>query len=430
MGSSSDNQVPKAVQAPSGPPGGTGKSIAKPITAADYFSLASFLHRREQLQRGVRHESQSEAIRTAGEQFEHREYVAAYETFKPVYDRIVTDMQRVLARNSELEAKKMAAQQGKSLAVAKENVQQMRAHAQQLADQFEKLRQDLEHKPLVRLHIKKRTTTIADAPQAKEPPPTIVNRANETRVGAEPIAEASTIVGDERYHKAPYAPPEIGSLYTVRDKSQAERIIHVISISADGELAQVELLDECPPKRQSLELAVQSLAHQASKGWCHLLVPIANESDIAAKPEAPSKTNESERRPDLDGHTLRIDIQNFGRCCATIAFAELKYNTQLIKDVADGSFRAGEYEKAFLTFEQLVIGFASAVKSSRQAIANARRELIAEKGQLSGREVMDRTAALVRREQRVFAAEREFNTILEGLRMYVMVKHSGDATVS
>jgi hypothetical protein len=122
-------------------------------------------------------------------------------------------------------------------------------------------------------------------------------------------------------------------------------------------------------------------------------------------------------------HTLRIDIQNFGRCCATIAFAELKYNTQLIKDVADGSFRAGEYEKAFLTFEQLVTGFTSAVNSSRQAIADARRELIAEKGQLSGREVMDRTAALVRREQRVFAAEREFNKILEGLRMYVMEKH-------
>jgi hypothetical protein len=423
MGSPSDNHVPKAVQAPSGQPGGTGKSIAKPITAADYISLASFLHRREQLQRGVKREPQSEAIRTAGEQFERREYVAAYETFKPVYDRIVTDMQRVLARNSELEAKKMATQQGKALAVAKVNVQQMRAHAQQLTDQFEKLRQDLEHKPLVRLHLKKRSTTTADAPQAADPSTTIVNSTDETRVGAEPVAEASILVGDGRYHKAPYAPPTIGSLYTVRDKSQAERIINVISISPDGELAQVELLDQRSPKRRSLQLAVQSLAHQASKGWCHLLVPIANESEIAAKPQAPSKTNESERRPELAGHTLRIDIQNFGRCCAAIAFAELKYNTQLIKDVADGSFRAGEYEKAFFTFEQLVTGFNSVVSTSRQAIANARRELIAEKGQLSGREVMDRTAALLRREQRVFAAEREFTTILEALRMYVMVKH-------
>ena len=104
MGSPRDNQVPKAMQAPSGPPGRTGESLAKPITAADYSSLASFLHRREQLQRGVKREPHSEAIRTAGEQFERREYVAAYETFKPVYDRIVTDMQRVLARNSELEA--------------------------------------------------------------------------------------------------------------------------------------------------------------------------------------------------------------------------------------------------------------------------------------------------------------------------------------
>jgi hypothetical protein len=422
MGKPAGNHASKSLPMPSSPSDKSGKFIAKPVTAADYFSLASFLQRREQLQRGVKREPQSDAIRAAGEQYEHREYAAAYDTFKPVYDRIVADMQRVLARNIELEAKKMAAQQGKSLALAKEHVQQMRAHAQQVADQFEKLRQDLEHKPLVRLHIKKRTTTPAAAPQLEQPPPTVVNSANETRVGPEPAAQESTLVENDRYQKAPYAPPEIGSLYSVRDKSQAERVISVIAISKDGQSVQVEVQDQGSPKTQLLQLAVDSLARQAAKGWCHLLLPIADASEaseirkVAATPIEP-------RRPDPDGHTLRIDIQNFGRCCATIAFAELKYNTQLIKDVADGSFRAGEYEKAFLTFEQLVIGFTSAVNSSRQQIADARRELIAEKGNLSGREVMDRTAALVRREQRVFAAEREFNTILEGLRMYVMVKH-------
>ena len=37
-----------------------------------------------------------------------------------------------------------------------------------------------------------------------------------------------------RYVKAPYAPPEQGSLYSVRDKVKGERIIRVIAISSDG----------------------------------------------------------------------------------------------------------------------------------------------------------------------------------------------------
>jgi hypothetical protein len=60
------------------------------------------------------------------------------------------------------------------------------------------------------------------------------------------------------------------------------------------------------------------------------------------------------------------------------------------------------------------------VNTSRQQIAEGRRILIAEKGNLSGREVQERTAAFVRREQRIYSAEREFSTILEGLRMYLL----------
>ena len=373
------------------------------------------------MQRGHKREPQGEAIRTAGELYEDREYVSAYETFKPIYDRIVTDMQRVLARNLELEAKKLAAQQGKSLAVAKENVQQMRAHAQQLADQFEKLRLDLENKPLVRLHIKRGKSAIAQAPTPEESSPTTLNSANETLVGPDSSDATSISIGDKQYTKAPYAAPEIGNLYAVRDKAKAERFICVIAKNADGTLVQVDVLEQGKPTKQPLQLPVDSLARQAAKGLCYLLMPIADEPESLPEPSAAElKPTPSTITLQPNTTTLRIDIQNFGRCCGSIALANIRYNTQVIKDVGDGSFRAGEYEKAFLTFEQLMTGFSSAVNSSRQQIATARSELTAEKGRLSGKEVQERTAALVRREQRIYAAEREFSTILEGLRMYLL----------
>ena len=392
------------------------KQTAKPITAADYFSLAAFLQRREQQHQGHKRDRLSEAIHTAGELYDNREYVAAYETFKPVYDHIVSDMHRVLTRNIELEAKKLAAHQSKSLAAAKENVLQMRAHAQQLADQFEKLRQDLESKPLVRLHIKHGKAALAKPPHSDESSPTTLNSTNETRVDAKPTAPSSVSIGNDRYTKAPYAPPEIGSMYAVRDKEKAERIIRVIAMSADATLVQVNVLEQGEPTKQAVQLTVESLARQAAKGWCNLLVPIAGETETPAEPIEP------QTKPAPDGTTLRIDIQNFGRCCASIARANIKYSTQLIKDVGDGPFRAGQYEKAFLTFEQLAIGFTSAVNSSRQAIADGRRALTAEKGHLSGKEIQERTAAFTRGEQLIYAAEREFSTILEGLRMYLLTK--------
>jgi hypothetical protein len=116
---------------------------------------------------------------------------------------------------------------------------------------------------------------------------------------------------------------------------------------------------------------------------------------------------------------MRIDSQNFGRCCADIVRANLNFSTQLIKDVGDGPFRAGKYEQAFLNFEQLAIGFNSAVGASRREIAEGRRQLTAEKGNLSGKEIQERTAAYIRHEQLIHTAEREFSTILEGLRMYL-----------
>ncbi len=407
-GANGESQPPRGQTAANVP-----SAIAKPIAAADYFALATFLQRREQMQRGHKRDTHSEAVRTAGELYHNRDYVAAYESFKPVYDRISTDMQRVLARNIEIEAKKMAAEQGKSLAVAKENVQQMRAHAQQLSDQFERLRQELESKPLVRLHIKRGRIVVTETPKPQESSPTTFSSGEETRVEAKPSETLEFSVGPDRYRKAPYDPPKIGNMYSVRDKSQAERIIRVIATSDDGAQVQVDILEEGAAKK-AITLTAESLARQAAKGWCHLLVPVATQAQASTKPRHPAA------RAIADGKTMRIDIQNFGRLCGTVAIANIKYNTQVIKDVADGSFRAGEYEKAFLTFEQLVTGFSSAINMGRQEISDGRRQLIADKGRLSGKEVQERTALLVRREQRIFSAEREFSAILEGLRMFMM----------
>ena len=106
-------------------------------------------------QRVFKKDPNGEAVRTTAELYGNREYVAAYECFKPAYDKVVGDMQRVLARNMEFEANKLAQKQHVSIAVAKERVQNIRAHAQQVIDQFDRLMRDLESKPLVRAYIKK-----------------------------------------------------------------------------------------------------------------------------------------------------------------------------------------------------------------------------------------------------------------------------------
>ena len=111
--------------------------------------------------------------------------MAAYECFKPAYDKVVGDMQRVLARNVEFEANKLAQRQHVPIAVAKERVQNIRAHAQQVIDQFDRLLHDLESKPLVRAYIKKggkHDCCGRSPPSCMEPPPTTLNSANETWV--------------------------------------------------------------------------------------------------------------------------------------------------------------------------------------------------------------------------------------------------------
>ena len=43
-------------------------------------------------------------------------------------------------------------------------------------------------------------------------------------------------VGKKRYQKAPYSPPEVGRIYSVRDKAGGERIIRIKAKNPDGTL--------------------------------------------------------------------------------------------------------------------------------------------------------------------------------------------------
>jgi hypothetical protein len=384
------------------------------VTKNDYLFLASLLSGRESLQRVGKKEPRGAVLRTCSEMYENREYVAAYESFKPAYEKIVADMQRILARNVDYEANKVAKERQVPLAAAREHVQKIKAHAQETIDQVERLRRDLESKPLVRMHIKKGgSASVVAVPAAELSAPTTLASSNETRVDADPLPSTDVVSGDQHFEKAPYVPPEIGALYSVRDKEQGERIIRVIGKSPDGAQIQVETLKDGEPSKRPSQLTVESLARQAARGWCSLLLPGAGTEEARAAGGEPATA-------EVAGNALmRLDIQNFGRCCADINRASIKFDTQLIKDVGDGPFRAGNYEQAFLTFEQFAMSFTSAVASSRQKIAEGRRALNAEKGNLSGKEIQERTAAFIRHEQLIHTAEREFSKILEGLRTYL-----------
>src|SRR4051794_39381824 len=108
------------------------KSDGKAVTKNDYLSLAGFLQGGESRQRVFKKDPNGDAVHTTAELYGNREYVSAYESFKPAYESVVSDMQRVLARNIEFEANKLAQRQNVSIAVAKERVQNIRAHAQQV----------------------------------------------------------------------------------------------------------------------------------------------------------------------------------------------------------------------------------------------------------------------------------------------------------
>jgi hypothetical protein len=389
-------------------------SAQKVVSQEDYLFLASLLEGKGRIQRVHKKEPHGQSLRNAGEMYGNREYVSAYECLKPAYDKVVSDMERILARNLEFEANKVAREQRKPLSVVKRNIQSLKAYAQQVIDELNRLLQDLTGKPLVRVHIKKcRSAAVAATPLQPDSPSTSLVSATETRLDTNANPPIEVIIGDRHYRKAPYVPPEKEILYSVRDKARGERIIRVIAKSPDGSLVQVETLEDGRPSKQPIQLTVDSLARQAEKGWCNVLLPVAEKEEPQAHANQPAASDNAANV------IMRLDIQNFGRCCADIARANIRFDTQLIKDVGDGPFRAGHYEQAFLTFEQFAVGFSSAVASSRRAIADGRRALTAEKRKLSGKEIQERNAAFVRNEQLIHTAEREFSKILEGLRMYL-----------
>jgi hypothetical protein len=242
-----------------------------------------------------------------------------------------------------------------------------------------------------------------------------------TQSDASAESQSPITLGDRRYTKVPFEAPRVGALYSVRDKSTGERFIVVTALDSDRQRIEVQTINGGELSNRPIQLAIESLARQAEKGWCTMLLP-ADPTQSSDDTAAAANTAANEEGPDDDSAAnvmLRIDIQNFGRCCADIVRANIKFSTQLIKDVGDGPFRAGNYEQAFLTFEQLAVGFNAAVAASRRAIADGRRTLAAQKINLSGKEIQERTAAFVRSEQLIQTAEREFASILEGLRMYL-----------
>ena len=393
------------------------KPETQPVSKESYLSLALQLGGRDSAARVLKKDPYGDALRAAGEFYGNREYVPAYECLKPAHDKAVGDMQRVLTRNVDFEVSRVAKEQGKSLAVAKQTVQNIRVHAQQVLDQFTRLIQDLEKKPLVRMHLQK-AREVATKPAIEDAPPTTLVSTSETLLDAKPAAEPAIVIGDRHYIKKSYSAPEVETLYCVRDKGGGDRIIRVLGVSGDGAKVQVVVLDAGKPERQPIELATESLARQALKGWCSLLAPIGIEGAIA------TGANQPDDAGDGGNATMRLDIQNFSRCCGDIMRANIKFDTQRIKDVGDGPFRAGQYERAFLQFEQLATGFVAAVGNSRRIIADGRRQLNDQKGQLSGKEIQERSAAFTRGEAQIHTAEREFSTILEGLRMYLRVEQN------
>lgn len=401
-----------------------GKIPVKPETQAvskeSYLSLAIQLGGRDSAARVLKKDPYGDALRAAGEFYGNREYVLAYECFKPLHDKAAADMQRVLARNVDFEVSRIAKEQRKSLAAAKEAVQNIRVHAQQVLDQFTRLMQDIEKKALVRAHLQKGRSVQGPKPAIEQAQPTTLASTSETQLDAMPATELTIFVGERGYVKKSYSAPEVDSLYCVRDKGGGDRTIRVVGISGDGAKTQVVVLDAGKPPRQPIELATESLARQALKGWCSLLVPIATAgaSLTAANPQ--------EGVDDNGNATMRLDIQNFSRCCGDITRANIKFDTQRIKDVGDGPFRAGQYERAFLQFEQLATGFTAAVGNSRRLISDGRRQLADQKGQLSGKEIQERSAAFTRSEAQIHTAEREFSIILEGLRMYLRAEQNAD----
>ena len=190
-------------------------------------------------------------------------------------------------------------------------------------------------------------------------------------------------------------------------------------MTPDGQFVHVEILEVGISSKPPIRLAVESLARQAAKGWCSLMLPVTDKVEVAAASSEPDKPETPESATNA---IMRLDIQNFSRCCADVVRANIKFDTQLIKDLCDGPFLRRKL-RAVVSHVRAIRRWIY-VRRGEQPPRYRRRApaLTAEKGNLSGKEIQERTAAFVRSEQLINTAEREFTTILEGLRMYLRAK--------
>jgi hypothetical protein len=237
--------------------------------------------------------------------------------------------------------------------------------------------------------------------------------------------------GDRLFEKEPYAPPVPGCLYSVRDKRKGERIVRVVDVSQDHKQIQVRVLKDGHAATGPIPVAVDALDRQAEKGWCNRLKPVDSQEHEPVDSHEHEEVAESQPADSSPTSTaeMRLNPQHFHRCCGEIVRAQIQFDPHVIRDIGDGPFRAGEYEQAFQKFEQIAVMFTGAVANSRRAIANGRRELAAAKLKLSGPEIQQRTAGYSCSEQLINTAEREFATILEGLRLCVQA-HQAKANPS
>src|SRR4051812_38455625 len=98
---------------------------------------------------------------------------------------------------------------------------------------------------------------------------------SDTPIDANKSETNDVVSGTAHYRKCPYAPPQQGMLYSVRDKSGADRIVQVVARSDDGLMLQVATVENGKLASEPLQLPAEALARQAAKGWCGVLIPIA-----------------------------------------------------------------------------------------------------------------------------------------------------------
>src|SRR6478609_6713444 len=252
------------------------------------------------------------------------------------------------------------------------------------------------------------------------------------------MSDTAVVISDMVFEKEPYAPPEPGSMYSVRDKQKCERVVQVVDVSEDHKQVQVQVLEHGHATTKPIPVAVEALNRQAEIGWCNRLKSVAAHDDMPESveahddaPEAESPTAPSSPSPTTSpspNAEMGLDAQHFHRCCAEIARANILFDTHIIRDIGDGHFHAGDYEEALKKFEQVAMMFSAAVANSRRAITDGRRGLAASKSKLKGKESQDRIAEYVRSEQLINIAARDVTTILEGLRQCVQAQQAKAST--